>query len=259
MIFYLGTHMPHWLGLVDFPLFVSRKRLARYRMLPQARTSWALDSGGFTELTLHGRWTISAGQYVAEVRRYRDEIGRLEWVAPMDWMCEPWIVAKSGMSVSEHQHRTVTNFLTLRTIAADLPFVPVLQGWSLADYLRCVDQYDRAGIDLTTQALVGLGSVCRRQDTGEIAAIVATLAGYGLTLHGFGVKTTGLRSYSLYLGSADSMSWSYRGRRAGPCVHGHARSEGNCLEFATAWRRHVVGMTKYAQTDILAELGGLPA
>lgn len=255
MKFYLGAHMPHWLERVDFPLFVSRRRLCTRKTFPRARTSWALDSGGFTQLDQYGKWTLSVGQYVGEVRRYRDEIGQLEWAAPMDWMCEPWLVRKSGLTVIEHQHRTVDNYLTLRMIASDLPFIPVLQGWTLEDYLRCADRYERAGIDLTMQPLVGLGSVCRRQSTAEIAAIVATLAGYGLYLHGFGVKTAGLRSYSIYLGSADSMAWSYGGRRVRPCVHGRAKSEANCLDFARQWRERVVASDGYAQTDILAELG----
>lgn len=254
MRFFLGAHMPHWLELVDFPLFVSRNRLARRRTLPRAIGPWALDSGGFTELNGMGKWSISPGRYVREVRRYRDEIGGLEWAAPMDWMCESWIVAKTGLSVGEHQRLTVDNYLALRGLAPDLPFIPVLQGWSIEDYMHCADLYERAGIDLTRERLIGLGSVCRRQNTGEIGAIVATLAGYGLNLHGFGVKTAGLRSYSLYLTSADSMSWSARGRRVQPCIHGRARSEANCLEFAKQWRARVLLADQYSQTDLFAEL-----
>lgn len=73
-------------------------------------------------------------------------------------------------------------------------------------------------------------------------------------LHGFGVKTSGLRSYSLYLGSADSMSWSYGGRRVRPCAHGRAGSEANCLAFAKEWRANIVNRGEVGQTDLLAEL-----
>jgi hypothetical protein len=99
---------------------------------------------------------------VAAVRRYRDEIGRLAWAAPQDWMCEPWIIAKTGLSIAEHQRRTVENYLTLRTLAPDLPFIPVIQGWRRSDYLACVEMYVEAGVDLATAPVVGLGSVCRR-------------------------------------------------------------------------------------------------
>jgi hypothetical protein len=233
--FYLGTHMPHWLATLDVPLFVSHRRLAGRRTLPRARTGWALDSGGFTELSMFGEWRTEAGDYVAAVRRYGEEIGNLEWAAPMDWMVEPAMLAKTGLDVGEHQRRTVENFLHLRELAPDLPFVPVLQGWTLTDYLRCVDRYATAGIDLTTYPTVGLGSVCRRQACAEITTLVGVLAGLGLNLHGFGVKTTGARLYAPDLRSADSMSWSYRGRRLPGCSPTHA-TEANCARFALAWR-----------------------
>jgi hypothetical protein len=67
---------------VAVPLFVSRRTLAPLRRLPRARAGWALDSGGFSELSLHGRWTTSPATYVAEVRRFEQEIGALEWAAP---------------------------------------------------------------------------------------------------------------------------------------------------------------------------------
>jgi len=59
MKFYLGAHHPHWLERAPFPLFVSHRRLAGRRWLPRATTGWALDSGGFTELRLHVRWSTS--------------------------------------------------------------------------------------------------------------------------------------------------------------------------------------------------------
>lgn len=242
--FYLGTHNPTWLSRVSFPLFVSHRRLARYRQLPVAHCRWALDSGAFTELSTHGRWTVAPVQYVAAVRRYRDEITHLDWAAPQDWLCEPFMIERTGLSVQEHQERTVANFLEIRALAPDLPVIPVLQGWLLADYLACVDMYARAGVDLVAEPLVGLGSVCRRQSTDEIAAIVTRLHRTGLRLHGFGVKTEGLRLYGRHLASADSMAWSLRGRYVRGCRHrasGHIPvSEANCLNFAREWRHKVV-------------------
>jgi hypothetical protein len=34
----------------------------------------------------------------------------------MDWMCEPFMLAKTGLSVREHQQRTVTNYLNPRVL-----------------------------------------------------------------------------------------------------------------------------------------------
>jgi hypothetical protein len=234
--FFLGTHQPGWLATAQVPLFVSYRRLAGRRTLPRAAAPWALDSGGFTELSLHGTWQTPAATYLAAVRRFRDEIGRMEWAAPMDWMCEPWITGITGLDVGEHQRRTVGNFLHLRESAPDLPIIPVLQGWTVDDYLACADQYERAGIDLTAEPLVGLGSVCRRQATAEAAAIVTTLAARGLRLHGFGFKTLGLRSCGHSLSSADSLAWSYDARRKPP-LPGHPHKNcANCQPYALYWR-----------------------
>jgi hypothetical protein len=111
--FYLGTHQPNWLGHANVPLFVSHRRLANYVNLPRARTSWALDSGGFSEISMYGEWRTDPAEYVTHVDRYDYEIGNLDWAAPQDWMCEPWMVAKTGLSVRVHQERTVSNFVRL--------------------------------------------------------------------------------------------------------------------------------------------------
>jgi hypothetical protein len=254
-MFYLGTHEPSWLTWARFPLFVSHRRLCRYRRLPVARYRWALDSGAFSELSAFGRWTLAPEAYVAAVRRYRHSIGRLAWAAPQDWMCEPAMLTRTGLSVLEHQRRTLTNFLQLRQLAPDLPFIPVIQGWQADDYLRCVEWYGQAGVDLTAEPLVGLGSVCRRQHTPEIAAIVTSLYERGLRLHGFGVKTDGLRRYGQYLASADSMAWSFRGRFVLGCRHREPGqrvpvSEANCPQFARQWRRQLLSATdRYANLN----------
>jgi hypothetical protein len=242
MRFYLGAHMPHWLERVDVPLFVSHRRLCDRRRLPRARGSWALDSGAFSEIAGHGRFSTTPAGYVAAVARYRDDIGQLAWAAPQDHMCEPWVLARSHLAdtVTAAQAWTVDNYLELRTLDATLPIIPVLQGLTLDDYRRCADRYVRAGIDLTRADLVGLGSVCRRQATGEIANLIAHLSADGLRLHGFGVKSDGLARYGWCLTSADSMAWSSRGRRIRPCPHRGAVSCANCLPHALAWRARAV-------------------
>jgi hypothetical protein len=247
--FYLGTHQPSWFSYTSYPLFVARQRLERRNKpgelrvrLPVAEGPWCLDSGGFNEVH-SGGWRITPRTYVRQVRRARNEIGRLKWAAPMDWMCESSALAATGLTIADHQRLTVDNWLELRSLDSSLPIIPVLQGFSTDDYFRCIDLYERAGIDLTRQPIVGLGSVCRRQSTYEIAKLVAQLSAGGLRLHGFGVKTLGLKAYGHQLTSADSLAWSLRGKNVKPCAHGPAQSEANCFKFATAWRaRTLAGM-----------------
>jgi hypothetical protein len=235
-VFYLGTHKAAWLARTDVPLFVSRRTLAPMRSLPRARGRWALDSGGFTELALHGRWTVPAAQYAAEVRRFRDEIGGLAWAAPQDWMCEHQMLARTGLTVAEHQRRTTANLLELRAIAPEVPWIPVLQGWTLGDYLDHVEAYERAGVDLVGEPTVGVGTVCRRQSTLSVGNMLAMLAADGLRLHGFGFKVTGLRASGAHLVSADSLAWSMHARRREP-IAGHTHKNcANCIEYALGWR-----------------------
>lgn len=219
MRFYLGTHEPTWLNRARVPLFVSTVRLADRckRKLPRARVPWALDSGGFSVLSKFGRYPWTAAEYAALVRRYDDEIGLLDFASIQDWMCEADVIngnpAKkivgTGLSVAEHQRRTVASWVELRAIAPDLPWIPVLQGFTHAEYLRCLDLYAAAGTDLTQLPTVGLGSICRREDTSEAEAIIRDLAGRGLRIHAFGLKLGGLELCADVLESADSLAWSY--------------------------------------------------
>lgn len=239
MIFYLGTHMPCWLASMEVPLFISHRRLRRYRRLPIARQRWALDSGGFSELRLFGGWNTTPESYCASVARYVAEIGRLDFAAQQDWMCEPEIRRITGFSTAGHQARTVQNYLQLVEIwpehsDAPCPFIPVLQGWDCGDYLQCLDLFGRAGVDLAGCPVVGLGSVCRRQSTTEIAEVTAALAPHA-ALHGFGVKGAGLAVYGDLLTSADSLAWSFGGRRLPGCSLTH-KTEANCRRHALAWR-----------------------
>lgn len=238
--FWLGTHKPVWLGRTDVPLFVSRVTLSLYKKMPRALGRWALDSGGFSEISKHGRWTVSPEQYVGEVRRYRDEVGNLEWAAIQDWMCEPFIVEKTGLSVVEHQRLTIQSYDTLSALAPEIPWTPVVQGFERDEYLRHVEMYSSRGYDLSKLPIVGIGSVCRRQGTKGAEDIVRELARGGLKVHGFGFKTLGLRKVHDALESADSMAWSFNARK-NPGIPGHThKSCANCMEYALQWREKML-------------------
>lgn len=240
MDFYLGADVAglRW----GVPVMVSHGRLRARKHLPRATAPWICDSRGFTELSQHGRWTIGAREYAAALRRYARDIGQLQWASPQDWMVEDFILAKTGLDEVEHQRRTVESVLLLRELLnGDVHIIPVIQGRDLAGYLRCVQLYADHGIDLTTEPVVGIGSVCRRQGTNEIGAIVAALAARGISLHGFGVKIDGLAKYGPALTSADSFAWSYGARRRGGlCPHGLVKHETNCPERAREWRDDVL-------------------
>lgn len=77
--FYLGVHRPNWLADSDVRLFVARQAFGKMARLPRAKSPWALDSGGFTELNLHGRWTRTAREYAADVRWTWHRFESLNW------------------------------------------------------------------------------------------------------------------------------------------------------------------------------------
>jgi hypothetical protein len=256
--FYLGTHVTKWLWELEFvnvPLFVSRTQIGKRKKLKPVTTDWALDSGAFTELLINGKWTVTPRAYADMCLRLRDGCGRMDFCAIQDWMCEKQIIEGgvisgrkapgTGLSLKDHQKLTVESYFTLKGLEPDLPFLPVIQGFELDEYLTCIDMYKTAGLDLKGR-WVGVGSVCRRQGTNEIAAVLKCLWEQGILLHGFGVKIQGLEKAAKYLHSADSMAWSY-GARMGrikmpECVAsgaGHLNCA-SCHHYALHWLNTLV-------------------
>jgi hypothetical protein len=248
--FWLGSHQPAWLARTDAPLCVSLRRLADRKTLPRAVGPVFLDGGGFTEVSQYGRWRCSARDYATTMQRMCAEIGNVRHAAIMDWMCEPFVLTQTGLTIAEHHARTIDSYGELLALAPDVPWLPVLQGWHRADYLRHLELYDREGFDLRTVPLVGVGSICRRQHTDEASLILARLAQEGLLLHGFGLKLQGLLKAAGALVSADSMAWSFHARRleATWCGSETHKNCANCLPFALHWRSQVL--------DLLAKRGG---
>lgn len=251
--FYLGAPDARFLvrpELADVPLTVSRRTLGKRRTQPaRPQGGWSLDSGAFTELSLYGKWTVGAGEYVDQVRRIVAGVGSApDWVGPRDWMCEPVILAQTGLTVWDHHDRTCADYVDLVERAPEVPWLPVLQGWAPGDYERHVRLYECWGVRLVDAPLVGVGTVCRRQATTEVAGVLAQLAGGGLRLHGFGVKVSGLARPGVLatLASADSMAWSFAARRAGHrngangCGSPAHRNCANCPVYAAAWYRETV-------------------
>lgn len=245
--FYLGTHMPNWLGQTDIPLFISRRRLEKRKTFPQAAGRWALDSGGFSELSMYGEWRMTPAEYAIHVRRFSEEIGGMDWAAPMDWLCSPSIMSQTGESIVTHQSRTIDSVVQLRMLDLPVPIIPVLQGWHPPDYHQHVMMYQSRGIDLLSEPVVGIGSVSDRQAEPAVTALVAEIARTGIQLHGFGFKVRGLRAVGAMLSSADSMAWSFDARRRPPldgCTH---KTCANCFKFAKAWHGYITGIVADSQ------------
>jgi hypothetical protein len=216
------------------------RTINKYKNLKPALADWCLDSGGFTELTLFDRWVTTPVEYVKSVRRAA-AIGRMQWASPQDYMCEPHMLKKTGLTIADHQRLTCENYLELRHLAADLPFIPVLQGWHPDDYRRHVELYAQYGVDLTQSSTVGLGSFCRRANVSGVRELVVELAVAGMHLHGFGLKKDGLRLFGNHLQSSDSFAWAFTARIEGRkgrklCNTTHRATHcTNCKAWAYQW------------------------
>lgn len=215
MIFFVGLHVPS--AARHFARACISVNRVRGRRSPVPCQSWIMDSGAFTELSIHGRYRHGPEEYAAEVNRLAALNPGLEVAVSQDWMCEPWIVEKTGLSVAEHQRRTIEWYDALLGLIRGPALMPVLQGYRVEDYLDHVAQY---GARLRPGMLVSVGSVCKRN--GVVAQIEAVLSAIhlrrpDLRLHGFGVKTTALGSGIVRecLYSADSIAWSFAARRQG--------------------------------------------
>jgi hypothetical protein len=185
-----------------------RNRKSSFRV-----NQWILDSGAFTEISTHGRWRSEPERYAEEISRW-SSCGNLSAAVTQDMMCEPFILAKTGLSIQAHQEITVKRYL--RIVAATGTYVmPVLQGFAPTDYVRHLRMY---GSLLGYGQWVGVGSVCKRNSNPETISDVLTAIKSerpDLKLHGFGLKITALGNDSVLdqLDSCDSMAWSLAGRK----------------------------------------------
>jgi hypothetical protein len=214
MLFYVGIHMPS--RAAEFErCMVSVNRLRDRRSDFPVR-EWMLDSGAFTEISTHGDYRSEPREYAEQVVRW-SRVGKMVAAVSQDFMCEPFIVQRTGLSVREHQQRTVDRYDAIKAHVGDAPLMPVLQGFDAADYVQHVRDYGRR---LKHGAWVGVGSVCKRNS--DPAAIEHVLLAIhhersDLRLHGFGIKLSALTSgiVRALLYSADSMAWSFSARRQG--------------------------------------------
>lgn len=175
-----------------------------------------MDSGAFRELELYGGYRHGPEEYAAEVNRLAAINPGLTAVVAQDYMCEAFMLEKTGLSIEEHQRLTIERYDALLPMVK-VAVMPVLQGYTLQSYLGHLAAY---GPRLVQGAYVGVGSVCKRNtDMRQIEAILGAIkrARPDLRLHGFGLKTTALASGVVRdcLWSADSMAWSFAARRAG--------------------------------------------
>jgi hypothetical protein len=221
--FYPGLHQPA--DAQHFPLACININRLWGRKKPVECADIVVDSGAFRELFLHGAYRHSVNVYAAELYRlFTTGVVKIAAAVAQDYMCEPFILAKTGLTIEEHQRLTIERYDALvaeleRLFGGPIPFhvMPVLQGFAPQDYANHIRMY---GDRLKPGMWVGVGSVCKRQgDPRSIIAVLQAIASERpeLLLHGFGVKKTALMHPGVreLLATADSMAWSFAARKQG--------------------------------------------
>lgn len=238
----------------DYPAMVSANAFFDYKTgafkVPDytdlSMLDLALDSAGFTAVLNFQRKGTQrgiAGVFPWSYEQYVELACLLkpQWWSQPDLCCEP-AVASSQIEIDYRVDATATLLEgTLRVLFAwqdelsrtedartianmAFPYTPILQGWSVSDYLRSLDTlqaiWSRFEPWLAPPTLIGLGSVCRRDlhhPTHGLYAILSALEGRlpkGARLHLFGVKGACLKEIKSmeWIGSADSMAYDYGAR-----------------------------------------------
>lgn len=176
-----------------------------------------LDSAGFWAQAAWGGFPWTVQQYIYGLcARYP-----FERFSSLD-LCVEAEVAHDRDEVRERISKTIALNKECRIMSNDLGIADrlmhVIQGSTADDYLRCFDAM--AGM-IGDEAVIGVGSMCRRKSKGEdgIISIVDALDRRlppGIRLHLFGLKSDGAESVAMLdhrVASIDSQAYGVRARR----------------------------------------------
>jgi len=220
-------------------MFSLRRLRERASPAPFDGLDWIMDSGAFSEININGRYTFTPEEYLRYVEMHQPSL-----FFNMDYMCEPFVLERTGLTVKEHQARTIDNQIKIMDLLDKYDirgeFAGCIQGWQIEDYLTHIDDLKKNG--LITRRM-GVGSVCRRNSKNQILEVLRAIKNElpAVKLHGFGVKTDILKEPVVYecLDSCDSMAWSFDGRReetkqCSNCLS-KAKNCANCHVFMLKW------------------------
>lgn len=203
------------------PCMVSMRQLRKRVSDLIVPGDWMIDSGAYSELTDFGDHLDEPGEYAANVRRWaRCPGGRTQ---PIVAWSQDYLVTDDALEAVELDVELAQKFSVMRYReilshgVGEAYLGPVLHGRCWEDYVRHLRMY---GSDIGPRALVGVGSlVPHSRDPDALTEILGAIKNVrpDLHLHGFGIKSTALRServrWALY--SCDSAAWSYQARRNG--------------------------------------------
>jgi hypothetical protein len=214
-VFYVGLN-PRWQYFTWLPEGInvmysaggfwnaSAKGWRRDRFMPWAGLRF-LDCGGFTLLNKYGDYPFTVPEYMNLVAKLKPD-----YYATLDYPCEPDISRKVGMTSNLDRIRmTVAKAGAVIDWAWQVPgqVVPVIQGYTLSEYKKCIDLYAVLG---TLREYMAVGSMCRRISSSELARLIEGIHEHAKQagvkrLHFFGLKLSpDLQDLSEFIYSRDS-------------------------------------------------------
>lgn len=183
-----------------------------------------IDSGGFAVHKRFGEYPYTVEQYIEYVQ-YMMEKWPVTEVAILDYPCEPTVNREIYSSNLDRIRITVDNAISCIDADHNIPWVPVIQGYSLKEYLTCWGLYQDAGIKANLWAM---GSVCARKKLGGIRTIVTALhKRTKQNLHAFGLTLVSIRDPQVFfaLESSDSLAWNWYAKNKEAKIQGYLNYE----------------------------------
>ena len=195
-----------------------------------------IDSGAFTTIFKHGGYPPGKlVEYAKLALRLTSANKNIIGFVSQDYMCLPDALNRTGLTLEEHQRYTLYRYKALQKLLPNIYVMPVLQGSTPQDYINHVRMY---GDILKNKAWVGVGSLIKlNKNPKGLTAVLQAIKNERpeLLLHGFGIKTTALKSQKIQelLYSSDSYSWQYGDWKKGKRCDCHKSADKFALYLET--------------------------
>lgn len=184
--------------------------------IPETMKEIAADCGGFVATRKWGNYRYEPAQYIDWLASFSPQ-----WAAMMDYCCEDEITSGKAGVVRERQQATTGMAWRLwdEYRSLEWAWVPTIQGWHVADYLRHASEMKPLITEMQSHYgsvsafRVGIGTLCARASATMIREVVTAVARElpGVPLHLWGVKLSVMQSpihLPQQVVSVDSGAWN---------------------------------------------------
>lgn len=179
-------------------------------VLPDTVERIILDSGCFSFFSRYAEYPFELQTFLDLAYHVREQ-SPLYRVVTLDYPCEPEINRKQHSTNEERIARTVERAIECIDADSSLSWLPVIQGYSIQEYLACIDLYREQGVESEFWAI---GSICSRKGqpykVREIICRIKEALG-DVRLHAFGLSLLYLQDPQIFgaLFSSDSAAWNW--------------------------------------------------